>query len=154
MEDKSHVEKKCILALLVDVWKNLDKCKLIGVFLLSLIMLLIFIICKNNDLLNYLLNLGNDLLGFYIAAYAIIFSLAVDKLNINCKEDGKSPFEVLHATFVFGFLIQFCLTISSSFIDFCNCSEYIKYFFAFWAFYSLFWSINCVLYLYATRTFH
>lgn len=99
-----------------------------------------------------------NLLGFTIAAYTILFSL-----NENvCKRlkvvapDGKIPFEVLHASFVFGLIIQgvsLLLGLLGNVILKCMNHDFAISICWFLLFFSITWVVNMVLYLYSLRTF-
>ena len=99
-----------------------------------------------------------SLLGFSITVYAILFGIndTVQNRLLQKASDEKIPFEVLHATFVFGILIQgFTLIlytllyttiqfISPKIVGGVSCSLLSLI---------ILWAINTVLHLYALRTF-
>lgn len=99
-----------------------------------------------------------NLLGFSITVYAILFGLN-DIVRKNLQQeatDKKIPFEVLHATFAFGIIIQAVILIlgilSFTLIQFIP--KVIVGFIS-WILLSfiILWTIHTVLYLYSLRTF-
>lgn len=99
-----------------------------------------------------------SLLGITIAVYTILFSLddsICRKLN-NIASDEKNPYEVLHATFVFGLIVQ-CFSLIwgllMEVIEICIGKTATKSLCWFLLFFSIIWTINMVLHLYTLRTF-
>ena len=99
-----------------------------------------------------------SLLGFSITVYAILFGIndtVRDKL-LQKASDGKIPIEVLHATFVFGIIIQGFILIIYILLY-----TKIQFIFpkiagglsCFMLSFIILWTINTVLHLYTLRTF-
>lgn len=148
---RNKIVNKNITTVICDIICNVSWTEVSVSFILSLI-----IMCLKNENLNFsiddILNVSITLLGFQLAAYAILFGLGnVNKKLTQKAKNGYKPFEVLHATFVFGMCINALVVIFSLLqiipnccnLEICVCG----------AIFSLIWIVNIVFHLYATRTF-
>lgn len=148
----ARVENVCIGTIICDLLCNLswDRASIVFVVDLVTLFLLRGILSISIDAI---LDIVIMLIGFQLAAYTILLSIGDSngKLIINAN-DGKSPFEVLHANFVIGLLLNLWLLIMVISIErYCNCRVHALC--VFLLIYSLLWTGNIILDLYAIRTF-
>lgn len=94
-----------------------------------------------------------SLLGFSITAYTVLFALPSPiQKRLQYKVKGKKPFEVLHASFVFGLIIQ-CLTLIFAFVSEIWMYIGLRNICCSGLLFSILWTINIALHLYSTRTY-
>lgn len=150
--------------ILNDIIKNINKCKLAVFIIISLVIGIISMVSHFISpfclecIREFYYSVLPNLLGFSITVYAILFGLN-DIVRKNLQQeatDKKIPFEVLHATFAFGIIIQAVILIlgilSFTLIQFIP--KVIVGFIS-WILLSfiILWTIHTVLYLYSLRTF-
>ena len=149
-----------------DIWKNIDrKNELRNAFIFSSVFSLLVTLLSwlyGSVCLECIREFYNSvlpsLLGFSITVYTVLFNLndsIIDRLKKKA-DDGRFPYEVLHATFLFGILIQgvvLILGIFANSIVRCLPKELVAFICWFALIFIIVWTINMVLHLYALRTF-
>lgn len=144
-----------------DLVKGFKCCEVISVAFLSLV-LSISVYCTNNfsleELKCVIYTLLPNLIGFSLTIYVVLFgisSLIIERLKEK-SDDNKIPFEVLHATFMGGFLFQILTLFITFILDITKCDIsicWINVSICFLLSFSLIWLINMILHLYSLRTF-
>lgn len=150
---------------LCDIWKHLEKKKLSWTLLLSFVFSLLvttlswFVdsICLE-CIREFYNSVSPSLLGFSITIYAVLFSLD-DNITNRLKEeatDKRIPYEVLHATFLFGIIVQggiLMFGLLTNAIVNCLPKEFVAFIYWFVLTFIIVWIIHTSLHLYSLRTF-
>ena len=127
-------------------WKEVSAVFIVDVIIMSLMDIRAEIETKE------ILNVSISLLGFQLTAYAILFSLGgINRRLLMKATDNRRPFEVMHATFVFGIIIN--ITLLGLALLQVEASCLYNTIRLFLVIFSLLWTVNAVFHLYATRTF-
>jgi len=144
-----------------DLIKGLKCCEVISVASLSLVLSLL-VYCTNKfsleELKSVVYTLLPNLIGFSLTIYVVLFglsSLIIERLKEK-SDDRKIPFEVLHATFVGGFLSQFLTLFITFILDMSKCNVsicWVNVSICFLLSFSLIWLINMIFHLYSLRTY-
>ena len=152
---RNQKEKTSIVGLatiVYDIITNIKWKEVSVVFIVDVIIMSFMYVLNAEIKTKEILNVSISLLGFQLTAYAILFSLGgINKRLLMKATDGCRPFEVIHATFVFGIIINITLLglamlqVKTSCPDNSIC--------LFLVIFSLLWTVNTVFHLYATRTF-
>lgn len=145
-----YVRNESICKVINDLKKHVSFKEVAYITVLSLFLLLFlneFSLIKVRGLLN---SIVPNLLGFSIASYTVLFGI---NANICIKaDDGEEPFEVLHASFVFGLMIEILALILDIMLK-CVYNPVVNFTLSFILFFSIIWTLNMILHLYALRTF-
>ena len=164
---KEHKEKGEVIkignicTIIDDLGKHINGKEVLATTIISVVCVLLLFFSNNlemDEVKCLLSSILPSLLGFTIAVYTILFGFNETICKRLKKEalDGKVPFEVLHASFVFGLVIQgFSLIVGllADVMPKCMNTNLAISICWFLLFFSIVWTINMVLHLYALRTF-
>lgn len=149
------VKKVDVSKLFCDICNNVNKKGLGRCFWGSVLLCIPYILLKPSEgVATSLLELIWALFAIQATAYSIFFAVCTDKTIIETKSnEGKSPFEEIHADFAFGILSTCFLSIIlpiMNVLDMCQCLTDSLTFFT--AVFAVMWTCHVFLHLYAIRT--
>lgn len=148
-------EKVGLCRILDDLAKGIEWCEVSFVAFFSFV--LSFWVYSINvfsleTLQRIIYDLVPNLIGFSLTIYVVLFSLGK---FITERLEG-TPFEVLHATFVGGILIQILTLFVIFILDIAECDKsiyWVNVSICFLLSFSLIWLVNMLFHLYSLRTF-